>query len=163
MVKQRLFELRSMFDDQSEKILHYEYFLKSRKKRYLKQMRMLPKRFTKIFSRKKPTDPFYIHKIVPKYVEKGKSTLVFGKGFSSSNITYSLKINGQELQPTKKDDTLVEISIQSNMAEGTREITAAFSINSEKGDESMGIVIHIVSNNASAQAQPNTDQNIKAE
>ncbi len=148
MVKQRLFELRSMFDDQSEKILHHEYFLKSRKRRDLKQIKMLPKRFARIFSKKKMIDPFYIHKIVPKYVEKGKSALVFGKGFSSPNITYSLKINSKELQLIKKDDTLVEITIPSDLTEGTYEITADFSINSKKDDESMGMVIHIICNQA---------------
>jgi len=151
LVKKRLSELRILFDDQTEKILHHEYFLKSRKKKHFSN-----------FLRKKsqiPDDNFYIHKLTPKYVKKTEKVMIFGKGFQNENITFSLFLNDNSLEKTVKGDQLVEIIVPDAIPEGTYEITATFSHNKKEGDEPMGLVIHIIENQSSINQTDETGNN----
>ena len=135
IVNLRLFELRSLFDRQTEKIVQHEDFLSSRKKR----------RFVRF--RKKEIemdiDVFYIHETCPKYVSKGGKTKIFGSGFTAEKLQFEVKINNQNLQKNILDDTITEVTIPSTLPTGTYDITIEGTINQKKIEEPMGLVIHI--------------------
>lgn len=143
LVKERVSELWPLLDDESEKIMHYDYFLKFNKKRKIKKIK---KTFKHIFQKQgniQTNNSFYIHKVEPKYAKAGEKVLVFGNGFKTENIHYDLKIKNFKMDKIIIDNTIVEGTIPNNISKGTYEIIADFKINDVVGDEPMGLVIHV--------------------
>jgi hypothetical protein len=141
--KKRLYESRSIFDDETEKILHHEYFLKSRKSHKIKSLKERMKKIHNLFKKSIP-DSFFIDKISPIYVVKGEKVWLFGSGFTDKSIKYSLKIGNKTISHTPKDNELTQMIIPTDLNEGTYDVTADFTINEIQGDEPTGLVVHIV-------------------
>ena len=149
LVKERIFQLWPLLDDESEKIMHYEYFLKFNKKRKKenrkKRLKLIMNKLNILHKQKKiqNNNVFHIRKVEPRYIVPGGKILIFGRGFSVKNISYDIKIKEEKLQKLVMDDTLIEVLIPNTLTEGTYDITADFKINEMEGNEPMGLVIHI--------------------
>ena len=135
IVNQRLFELRSLFDRQTEKIVQHEDFLRARKKKWFDRFRK-----KEIM---KDIDEFYVHEVHPKYVSKGNKTEIFGSGFNTKKLNFEVKMNNQNLQKNIMGDTVMEVTIPSTLSVGTYDLTVEGTINQKKIDEPMGLVIHV--------------------
>ena len=143
LVKERLSELRHLFDDETEKILHYDYFLKSRKMRRIKHFKTKLKKFMQPNVRNS-FNRFFICEIFPKYVKNGENVWLFGKGFEDDSITYSFIIDNNVIPHSVKCNELIELTLPKSICKGAYDITTKFEINKKTGHEPTGIVIHIV-------------------
>jgi len=77
LVRKRLYQLRSLFDNQTNNILQHESFLESRKKNN--------KKIKNIFNRTNKEDEFYILSVNQKYVKNGDIIRIIGSGFPSKD------------------------------------------------------------------------------
>ena len=141
--QERLFQLRSIFDDESEKILQHEYFLKTRSynegNTWIKKFKKNPK------IRKKSTcNLFYINKLSSMYATNNERIWLFGKGFLNESIKYSLCIKDNEIEYIVKDNESIQIIIPKDLDEGTYDVTANFTIHKIQKEEPTGLVVHVL-------------------
>ena len=140
IVQERLFELRSMFDKQTEKILQHEDFLATRNKKTSIFTKIMNK-FSKI---EDGDEQFYVHEINPKYVKPGQTIQIFGNGFSTKGIKFGFKLKNSSLTKKIIHDTVSEVTIPLSIPIGTYDITCEnIILNEKKIEEPMGLVIHI--------------------
>ena len=152
IVKDRLYELWTLLDKESDKIMQHKQFLEHNKEQKKKECKNTVKKNKEIKKKNKNCekqmkiqndDLFYIHKVEPRYVGFERKVLIFGKGFKTENITYDIKIKDQKLETIKIHDTVIEITIPNLLSSGTYDITADFKLNGIIMDEQMGLAIHI--------------------
>lgn len=143
-------KLAEVLDQQSEKILHYEEFLRTlREIKTIRKKRKIIGWVIKIakYIRDRNPNVFYIHEVATKYVTPGSEVILLGNGFRDKKICcFDLLMNeDKSLQKSIIDNGTVKITIPNTTPIGTYDITATFTYhNGKNGNEPMGIVIHVI-------------------
>jgi len=138
LVLEKLFDLQIILDLSGEEISHGESFQYS--------LKILdPKKYVA----SKQNDPFYIISTNKKSIQKEEPLFIFGKGLDNKKITYNFYIDDKKLDVEVHNDENVKLKIPNTIDDGTYDVFAKFKKPEENEDETIGLVVHIISKSES--------------